>query len=114
MYRDPEIPAIVSEELWDRANVIFRAHSARSRAHGQGGRGQTPLQRQDFLRPARGQLPPPVSAHPGGGKRILAVQALPGPGKGGLSPAGPLSGAGSWTRCWPPCFPGWSPIRNTS
>lgn len=37
MYRDPEIPAIVSEELWDRANAIFRARSARSRAHGQGG-----------------------------------------------------------------------------
>lgn len=37
LYRDPEIPAIVSEELWDRANAIFRARSARSKAHGQGG-----------------------------------------------------------------------------
>lgn len=37
MYPDPNIPALVPEELWDRANAIFRARSARSRAHGGGG-----------------------------------------------------------------------------
>lgn len=37
MYPDPDIPAIVSPELWDRANAIFRSRSARSKAHGAGG-----------------------------------------------------------------------------
>lgn len=35
-YPDPNIPAIVSEELWNRANEIFRVRSKRARAYGIG------------------------------------------------------------------------------
>lgn len=48
MYRDPEIPAIVSEALWDRANAIFRARSARSGAHSQGGGDKYPYSGKIF------------------------------------------------------------------
>jgi site-specific DNA recombinase len=33
MYPDPSIPAIVSEELWDRANALYRRRSQQMRAH---------------------------------------------------------------------------------
>jgi len=33
MYPDPSIPAIVSEELWDRAHAIYKKRSAEARAH---------------------------------------------------------------------------------
>ncbi|MDD4715124.1 MAG: recombinase family protein [Oscillospiraceae bacterium] len=33
MYRDPEIPALVSEELWDRANALYKAHREQMMAH---------------------------------------------------------------------------------
>lgn len=36
MYPDPNIPAIVSEELWDKANAIFKERSARTKAYGIG------------------------------------------------------------------------------
>ena len=36
MYPDPAIPAIVSEELWDRANAIYKARSAEYAAHANG------------------------------------------------------------------------------
>ncbi len=32
-YPDPSIPAIVSEELWDRANAIYKRRSAEAKAH---------------------------------------------------------------------------------
>jgi site-specific DNA recombinase len=34
MYPDPAIPAIVSEELWDRANALYRRRSKEMMAHG--------------------------------------------------------------------------------
>ena len=33
MYPDPSIPAIVSEELWDRANALYKRHSAQMMSH---------------------------------------------------------------------------------
>ncbi len=36
MYPDPTIPAIVSEALWDRANVLYRERSAQMKAHAGG------------------------------------------------------------------------------
>lgn len=36
MYPDPNIPAIVSEELWDQANAIFRERSERTKTYGAG------------------------------------------------------------------------------
>ncbi len=36
MYPDPSIPAIVSEELWNRANSLFKERSNRSKAYGVG------------------------------------------------------------------------------
>lgn len=36
MYPDPNIPAIVSEELWNRANAIFKERSARTKSYGLG------------------------------------------------------------------------------
>ena len=36
MYPDPNIPAIVSEELWDRANAIFKKRSQRVKAYNVG------------------------------------------------------------------------------
>ena len=33
MYPDPSIPAIVSEELWDRANALYKRRSAQMMAH---------------------------------------------------------------------------------
>ena len=33
MYSDPSIPAIVSEELWDRANALYKRRSEQARAH---------------------------------------------------------------------------------
>lgn len=33
MYPDPSIPAIVSEELWDRANVLYKQRSAQMMSH---------------------------------------------------------------------------------
>lgn len=35
-YPDPRIPAIVSEELWDRANALYKARSKESREHSAG------------------------------------------------------------------------------
>lgn len=36
MYPDPKIPAIVSEELWDRANALYRKRSEQMKAHAKG------------------------------------------------------------------------------
>ena len=36
MYPDPNVPAIVSEELWDRANTLFKQRSARTKNRGYG------------------------------------------------------------------------------
>lgn len=36
LYPDPAIPAIVSEELWDRANALYRLRSAQIKEHQQG------------------------------------------------------------------------------
>ncbi len=36
MYPDPSIPAIVSEELWDRAHAIYKKRSAEFQAHARG------------------------------------------------------------------------------
>lgn len=36
LYPDPDIPALVPEALWNRANAIFLARSRRSKAHGGG------------------------------------------------------------------------------
>ena len=33
MYPDPNIPAIVSEELWDRANALYKSRSQQMKAH---------------------------------------------------------------------------------
>ena len=33
MYPDPSIPAIVSEELWDRANALYKQRSAQMMVH---------------------------------------------------------------------------------
>lgn len=33
MYPDPSVPAIVSEELWDRANTLYKARSQECREH---------------------------------------------------------------------------------
>lgn len=33
MYPDPSIPAIVTEELWDRANALYKRRSEQARAH---------------------------------------------------------------------------------
>lgn len=41
-YPDPNIPAIVSEELWDRANAIFKKRSARTKAYGVGYQSRYP------------------------------------------------------------------------
>lgn len=41
-YPDPNIPAIVSEELWDRANAIFKKRSARTKAYGVGYQSKYP------------------------------------------------------------------------
>lgn len=40
MYPAPNIPAIVSEELWDRANAIFKERSARTKTRGVGYQSQ--------------------------------------------------------------------------
>lgn len=42
MYPDPNIPAIVSEELWDKANAIFKQSSARTKAYGVGYQSRYP------------------------------------------------------------------------
>ncbi len=42
LHPDPNIPAIVSEELWDKANAIFRERSARAKAHGAGHQSRYP------------------------------------------------------------------------
>ena len=42
MYPDPNIPAIVSEELWDKANAIFKERSARTKAYGVGYQSRYP------------------------------------------------------------------------
>ncbi len=89
MYRDPEIPAIVSKALWDRANAIFRARSARSRAHGQGGGVKYPYSGKIFCGLHWDSFHRQCLHTRQGGQRILALQALPEPWKGGLSPAGP-------------------------
>lgn len=36
MYPDPQIPAIVTEELWNRANAIYKKRSQRAKCHGVG------------------------------------------------------------------------------
>ncbi|MBR1781068.1 MAG: recombinase family protein [Oscillospiraceae bacterium] len=36
MYPDPNIPAIVSEELWDRANALYQQRSSAAKAHASG------------------------------------------------------------------------------
>ena len=36
MYPDPSIPAIVSEELWDRANALYKTRSRQMKAHQSG------------------------------------------------------------------------------
>ena len=36
LYPDPSIPALVSEELWDRANALYRLRSRQMRAHQRG------------------------------------------------------------------------------
>ena len=36
MYPDPSVPAIVSEELWDRANALYKARSKQMQAHARG------------------------------------------------------------------------------
>ena len=41
-YPDPNIPAIVSEELWNQANVIFKKRSARTKAYGVGYQSKYP------------------------------------------------------------------------
>ena len=41
-YPDPNIPAIVSEELWNQANVIFKKRSARTKACGVGYQSRYP------------------------------------------------------------------------
>lgn len=61
MYPDSNIPAIVSEETWDKANAIFKQRSARTKAYGVGyqsrypysgkiicGRHDTTFHRQSF------------------------------------------------------------------
>ena len=60
-YPDPNIPAIVSEELWNQANEIFKKRSARTKAYGVGyqskysysgkiicGKHETAFHRQSF------------------------------------------------------------------
>lgn len=42
MYPDPNIPAIVSEELWDKANMIFKRRSAKAKACGFGSQNRYP------------------------------------------------------------------------
>ena len=42
MYPDPNIPAIVSEELWDKANSLFKRRSARTKACGVGYQSRYP------------------------------------------------------------------------
>ena len=41
-YPDPNIPAIVSEELWNQANEIFKKRSARTKAYGVGYQSKYP------------------------------------------------------------------------
>lgn len=41
-YPDPNIPAIVSEELWNQANEIFKKRSARTKAYGAGYQSKYP------------------------------------------------------------------------
>ena len=41
-YPDPSIPAIVPEEVWDRANALFKQRSARAKAHGVGYQSRYP------------------------------------------------------------------------
>ena len=41
-YPDPNIPAIVSEEVWDKANALFKQRSARSKAYGVGYQSRYP------------------------------------------------------------------------
>lgn len=41
-YPDPNIPAIVSEELWNQANEIFKKRSARTKAYGVGNQSRYP------------------------------------------------------------------------
>ena len=41
-YPDPNIPAIVSEELWNQANEIFKKRSARTKAYGVGYQSRYP------------------------------------------------------------------------
>ena len=36
MYPDPAIPAIVTEELWDRANALYKERSKQTKAHANG------------------------------------------------------------------------------
>ena len=36
MYPDPSVPAIVPEELWDRANALYKARSKQMQAHASG------------------------------------------------------------------------------
>lgn len=36
IYPDPDIPAIVSEELWDRANTLFKLRSSQAKNHQKG------------------------------------------------------------------------------
>jgi hypothetical protein len=42
MYPDPNIPAIVSEKIWDKANAIFKQRSARTKAYGVGYQSRYP------------------------------------------------------------------------
>ena len=41
-YPDPNVPAIVSEELWNRANALFKERSARTKTAGAGYRSRYP------------------------------------------------------------------------
>ena len=41
-YPDPNIPAIVSEEVWDKANALFKQRSARTKAYGVGYQSRYP------------------------------------------------------------------------
>ncbi len=48
MYPDPNIPAIVSEELWDHANAILRSRGQKARAHAPAAQNRYPYSGKIF------------------------------------------------------------------
>ena len=104
-YRDPAIPALVSEELWDRANALYKRRSREMKARQQGaeyhrrypysGKIRCGLHGCSFHRRQQGE------------REVWECREYRRKGRAGC----PCPGwrQGSWTGPWPSCFPRCSP-----